>query len=258
MIGPHQKTMASPAQDTPTSSALGVRFEQTLWGEVLAAGQPDRPDSARALERLCQVYWYPIYAYLRRRGFDRHEAKDFTQGFFFYLVKKNVVQSADPGKGRFRSFLLGSLKNFVSNEQGRERALKRGGDRQFISLDEELAEGRYTHEPVDNRSPEKLFDRRWALTVLDETGRRLEKEFRKAGAEKEFAELKSFLNSDRGLAYAELATRMNRSEVALRSTVSRMRKRFRELLVEAIRETVSGPDELEAELNHLKAALREA
>jgi hypothetical protein len=111
--------MGSQAHDTPTSSALGIRFEQTLWGEVLAAGQPERPDSARALERLCGVYWYPIYAYLRRRGFERHEAKDLTQGFFFYLVKKNVVQAADPAKGRFRSFLLGTLKNFVSNEEGR-------------------------------------------------------------------------------------------------------------------------------------------
>jgi DNA-directed RNA polymerase specialized sigma24 family protein len=242
---------------TPTSSALGIRFEQTLWSEVLAAGKLDQPDSARALERLCQVYWYPIYAYLRRRGFDRHAAKDLTQGFFLYLVKKNLVQAADPEKGRFRSFLLGSLKNFVSNEEGRERALKRGGDKQLISLDEELAEGRYIHEPKDDRSPEKLFDRRWALTVLDEAGRRLEKEFKEADAEREFAELKSFLNSDRGLAYAELSARLNRSEVALRSTVSRMRRRFRELLAEVIRETVSDPAQVEAEMNHLKEALRE-
>src|SRR5688572_19516130 len=128
---------------TPTSSALGIRFEQTLWSEVLAAGKMDGPESARALERLCQVYWYPIYAYLRRRGFERPQAKDLTQGFFHYLVKKNLVQAADPEKGRFRSFLLGSLKNFVSNEEGRERALKRGGASQLVSLDEEVAEGRY-------------------------------------------------------------------------------------------------------------------
>jgi len=250
--------METRAQDTPTSSALGFRFEQTLWGEVLAAGQPDRPDSARALERLCRVYWYPIYAYLRRRGFDRHEAKDLTQGFFFYLVKKNVVQAADPEKGRFRSFLLGALKNFVSNEEGRERALKRGGGIPLLSLDEELAEGLYTHEPRDNRSPERLFDRRWALTVLDEAGRRLEKEFKEAGSDREFAELKSFLNNDRGLAYAELSARLNRSEVALRSIVSRMRKRFREFLLEVIKETVSDANQIEAEMNHLKAALRES
>jgi RNA polymerase sigma-70 factor (ECF subfamily) len=249
--------MDSQTQETPTSSALGARFEQTLWSEVLAAGQTERPDSARALERLCQVYWYPIYAYLRRRGFDRHEAKDLTQGFFFYLIRKNVVQAADPEKGRFRSFLLGSLKNFVSNEEGRQRALKRGGDTQLLSLDEELAEGRYVHEPKDTQSPEKLFDRRWALTVLDEAGRRLEKEFKETGTEREFAELKSFLSNDRGLAYAELAVRLNRSEVALRSTVSRMRKRFREFLLEVIKETVSDASQVEAEMNHLKAALRE-
>jgi RNA polymerase sigma factor (sigma-70 family) len=249
--------MDSRTRDTPTSSGFGARFEPTLWGEVLAAGRPDTPDFAQALERLCRVYWYPIYAYLRRRGFDRQEARDLTQGFFFYLVKKNVVQAADPEKGRFRSFLLGSLKNFVSNEAGRQRALKRGGDVQFISLDDELAEGRYTHEPKDDRSPEKLFDRRWALTVLEEAGARLEEEFKKAGAEREFAELKAFLNNDHGLAYAELSVRLNRSEVALRSTVSRMRKRFRELLREVIKETVSGADQVEAEMNHLKAALRE-
>ena len=247
--------METPAHDTPTSSMLGARFEQTLWGEVLAAGQPGRPDSARALERLCRVYWYPIYAYLRRRGFDRHEAKDLTQGFFFYLVRKNLVGTAAPEKGRFRSFLLGSLKNFVSNEEGRQRALKRGGGAQLISLDEEVAEGRYAHEPVDNRSPEKLFDRRWALTVLDEAARRLQNEFK--GAEAEFAALKSFLNNDRDLAYAELSARLNRSEVALRSIVSRMRKRFREFLLEVIRETVCDPSQLEAEMNDLKAALRE-
>jgi RNA polymerase sigma-70 factor (ECF subfamily) len=224
---------------------------------VLAAGQLDGPHSARALERLCQVYWYPIYAYLRRRGFDRHEAKDLTQGFFFYLVKKNVVQAADPEKGRFRSFLLGSLKNFVSNEEGRQRALKRGGGAHVFSLDEELAEGRYAHEPVDNRSPEKLFDRRWALTVLDEAGRRLEKEFKDAGAEREFTELKLFLSNDREIAYAELSTRLNRSEVALRSIVSRMRRRFREFLLSVIKETVSNPNQIEAEMTHLKAALRE-
>ena len=241
---------------TPTSSALAVRFEQTLWSEVIAAGKVG-PESARALERLCQTYWYPIYAYLRRRGFDRHEAKDLTQGFFFYLVRKNVVQAADPEKGRFRSFLLGTLKNFVSNEEGRQRAIKRGGDTQLVSLDEEMAEGRYAHEPVDARSPEKLFDRRWAMTVLDEAGRRLEKDFREMGAEREFNELKSFLNSDRGLAYAELSARLNRSEVALRSTVSRMRKRFRQLLLDVSKETVSDPAQVEAELNHLKAALRE-
>lgn len=250
--------METPAHDTPTSSALGARFQQTLWGEVLAAGRPGGPECARALERLCGVYWYPIYAYLRRRGFDRHEAKDLTQGFFFYLVKKNVVQAADPEKGRFRSFLLGSLKNFVSNEEGRQRALKRGGGAQLISLDEELAEGRYAHEPIDNRSPEKLFDRRWALTVLDEAARRLEREFKKMGHEAEFAALKSFLNNDRDLAYAELAARLNKSEVALRSIVSRMRKRFREFLLEVIKETVCDPVQLEAEMNHLKSALRDS
>ena len=242
---------------TPTSSGVGVRFEQTLWGEVLAAGQPDRPDFARALERLCRVYWYPLYAYLRRRGFDRQESRDLTQGFFLYLVRKNVVQAADPQKGRFRSFLLGSLKNFVSNEENRQRAIKRGGAAQLISLDDELAEGRYAHEPADGRSPEKLFDRRWALAALDEAGRRLENEFAEAGAGREFAELKTFLSSDRGLAYAELSARLGRSEVALRSTVSRMRKRFRECLLEVIRETVSDAAQVEEEMNHLKAVLRE-
>jgi DNA-directed RNA polymerase specialized sigma24 family protein len=252
-----ENDMEPRTRKTPTSSALGARFEQTLWSEVIAAGQLGGPDSARALERLCQVYWYPIYAYLRRRGCDRHAAKDLTQGFFFYLVKKNVVQAADPQKGRFRSFLLGTLKNFVSNEEGRERALKRGGDQQLISLDEEVAEGRYAHEPVDNRSPEKLFDRRWALTVLEEASRRLESEFKENKAEREFSELKSFLNSDRGLSYAELAVRLGRSELALRSVVSRMRRRFRELLVEVIRDTVGDASQLEAEMTHLKAALRD-
>ena len=172
-------------------------------------------------------------------------------------MKKNVVQAADPAKGRFRSFLLGTLKNFVSNEEGYRRALKRGGETPLVSLDEELAEGRYAHEPSDSMNPEKIFDRRWALTVLDEAGRRLEKEFQELGAAREFNELKAFLNSDRGLAYAEISARLGRSEVALRSTVSRMRKRFRLFLLEVIRETVSDPAQVEAELEHLKAALRD-
>jgi DNA-directed RNA polymerase specialized sigma24 family protein len=246
--------MESP---TPTSSALGIRFEQTLWSEVMAAGQAGNPDSARALERLCRVYWYPIYAYLRRRGFDPHQAKDFTQGFFYYLLKKNLVQTAAPEKGRFRSFLLGSLKNFISNEEARERAIKRGGDRQLVSLDEEVAEGRYIHEPKDERSPERLFDQRWALAVLDEAARRLEKEFYSAGMETEFTELKSFLNSNNGLPYQELATRLHRTEVGLRSIVSRMRRRFRELLLDVIRETVADPAQVQAEMDHLKSALRD-
>lgn len=247
--------MEPPTPSTPASSA-GVRFQKTLWGEVLAAGQPDRPDSARAMERLCRTYWYPIYAYLRRRGFDPHRAKDLTQGFFLYMVRKNLVQAADPEKGRFRSFLLGSLRNFVSLEEGRQRALRRGGDVQLLSLDEQAAEGRYRHEPVDNRSPEKLFDQRWAMTVLEEAGRRLEIEFREAGAARDFGELKPFLSQDRAVSYAELSVRLKRSEVALRSTVSRMRRRFRERLLEVVQETVSDPDQVEMELNHLKAALR--
>jgi len=248
--------METPTPSTPTSPG-GARFEQTRWSEVIAAGHSGEPGSARALEHLCQIYWYPIYAYLRRRGFDQHAAKDFTQGFFYYLLKKNLVQAADPEKGRFRSFLLGSLKNFLSNEQDRQRALKRGGDAPALSLDEELAEGRYAHEPKDEQSPEKLFDRRWAMTVLDEAARRLEREFVEGGAEHEFAELKSFLSSDRGLAYAELAARLHRTEVALRSTVSRMRRRFRECLLEVIRETVHSEEQVQAELHHLKAALRD-
>jgi DNA-directed RNA polymerase specialized sigma24 family protein len=249
--------MASQANNRPASTVAVARFEQTLWSEVIAAGQPDAPGFATALERLCRVYWYPIYAYLRRRGFGPEASKDLTQGFFHYLVRKNVVAAADPDKGRFRSFLLGALKNFISNEEGRERALKRGGGTLLVSLDEELAEGRYAHEPADSRSPEKLFDQRWALTVIEETARRLEAEFRADGAEREFPELKAFLNSDQGVAYAELSKRLGRSEVALRSTVSRMRRRFRELMAMVIRETVTDTAQVEAELNHLKAALRD-
>jgi RNA polymerase sigma factor (sigma-70 family) len=159
----------------------GGLFEDTLWSRVIAAGKTQLPDSRNALEELCQTYWLPIYAFLRRWGHDRQDARDLTQGFFAYVLEQKLLVKADPDRGRFRSFLLGILKNFVSNQRDWEAALKRGSQYRIVSMDEQTAEGLYAHEPATDSTPEKMFDRRWALKVLEQAMERLREEYRPAG-----------------------------------------------------------------------------
>jgi len=223
---------------------------------VLAAGRGSNPRSADALASLCETYWYPVYAFVRRQGFDADEAADLTQEFFARVLGKNCFQDADPARGRFRAFLCVSVRHFLSNERDRGRALKRGGARPPISLEVENAEGRYQLEPRDGMNPEKLFDRRWAMVLLDRALDRLRADYTAAGKTDLFAHLQDVLTGDPGgVPYREIAKTTGMSEGAVKVAVHRLRRRFRQALVAEIAETVSDPDDIDAEIRYLLDAI---
>ena len=238
------------------SAAPAASFEATRWSIVIAAGgrAADSQRAHRALEHLCTSYWYPLYAFVRRQGHSPHDAQDLTQEFFARLLTRNFLGDADPAKGRFRSFLLGALKHFLSDEWDRARAQKRGGGQQPISLDAESAETRYQLEPADESSAEKIYERRWALALLDEVLKRLRDEFTRDGKEHVFEEIKSALTGGK-VPYAEIATRLGVKEGAVRTAIHRLRTRYRDLVRAEIAETVASPADVDAEMQHLFAAL---
>lgn len=232
------------------------RFATTHWSMVSKAQHPDATGYRQALEALCCTYWYPLYTYLRHSGHRTHEAEDYTQGFFAMLLEKDRLDYADPAQGRFRSFLLASLKHFVADEQDRARAKKRGGDRQTFSLDATEAEYRYSLEPSDGLSPEKLFERSWALTVLREALVRLRVEFAESEKQGLFEQLKSYLQGNEDMrSYAETAAALGMTEGAVRVAVHRLRQRYGQLVRREIAQTVAGPDQVDEELRQLFAAL---
>jgi len=223
---------------------------------VLTAGHDSSPGAQDALEKLCRTYWYPLYAYVRRQGHNVEQAQDLTQGFFARLLARNYLALADPERGRFRSFLLASLKNFLANEWRRTSRPKRGGGQRFIPLDSGEAEGRYGLEPVDEASPDKLYEKRWAAIVLEQAMERLHEEFRVTRRERLFEELKVFIWGDRNMAsQTEVAARLEMSEGAVNAAVHRLRRRYRELLREQIAHTVASPAEIDEELRYLKKVL---
>jgi RNA polymerase sigma factor (sigma-70 family) len=246
---------ASHATSTDGMRSDGV-FEDTLWSRVFAAGRNDLPHCAKALEELCRAYWLPIYAFLRRWGHDRQDAHDLTQGFFAYLLEQNLIARADPDRGRFRSFLLGVLRNYASDEQDRVRAIKRGGNHKIVSIDEETAEGFYANEPATDLTPERLFERRWAIAVLEQAMERLKVEYHSAGMDGLFVEMRPWLTGDHDSGFAELGRRLQKSQGAVRVLVCRFRERFRKLIRTVIADTVTNVDEVETELRHLQEALR--
>jgi RNA polymerase sigma factor (sigma-70 family) len=227
-------------------------FPSTHWSVVLAT-HADNPARARdALEKLCAVYWYPLYAFLRRRGHQPADAEDLVQGFIAHLLERQFFQSADPEKGRFRSYLLASLNHFVADVADRAGRLKRGAGRPLLALDAVMAERRYALEPADSCDPERLYERRWALTLLDTVLQRLEAEAAENGSTSLFRRIKGVLQGDRkGTPYAQLAAQLGMSEAALTMTVHRLRRRYRELVREEIIRTVSCPVEIEEEMRHL-------
>jgi RNA polymerase sigma factor (sigma-70 family) len=225
---------------------------------VIAAGADVTSTGAReALTALCESYWYPLYAFLRSRGHPVQDAEDLTQAFFAQLLEKRTLRHADRGRGRFRSFLLTSLTNFAANERDKEAAQKRGGGVPAISLEFENAEGRFQLEPATDETPEKIFDRRWAITLLDHVLARLTAEMIRTGKESQFERLKTYLIGDQPqLSYAENASILGVSEGAIRVAVHRLRRRFRDLIRDEIAHTVSSPEEIEDELHHLWKAIR--
>ena len=222
----------------------------------MAAGQTCSPRAAAALETLCRTYWYPLYSYVRRRGYSPEDAQDLTQGFFARLLQKNYPAEADRAKGKFRSFLLLTLNHFLLDERARAHTLKRGGGQVFISLDQPTPEDRYRLEVADNLSPETLFERRWAQTLLDQALLRLRAEFATAGKAEHYEVLKTFGPGEQTtLSYAEAAGRLGVSEGTVRMMIHRLRQRHRELVREEIAQTVSTAAEIDEELRHLIAVI---
>jgi RNA polymerase sigma factor (sigma-70 family) len=245
------------AASEPPGSAVAHQFANTRWSLVAAAGQRRSPQSQEALATLCRIYWYPLYAYARRHLPSAHDAQDLTQEFFAQLLEKDYLQAADPRRGKFRSFLLTAFKHFLSRERERAKAQKRGGGRRLISLDFQLGESRYHREPVDHATPERLYERGWALAILEQTLARLRQELTNAGKEKLFECLKGALAGEgMQVSYAQVAEELGISEQAVKVAVYRMRRRYQELLRAEIAQTVASPEEVEEELRDLFAAIQ--
>lgn len=237
--------------------AHGDRFATTHWSMVASAGGSRSSEAGRALATLCEHYWFPLYAFVRRTGYSADDAQDLTQEFFARLLADNYLATADRQRGRFRSFLLGAMKHFLANQARRQRAQKRGGRQPLISLDLHSGEHRYHQiEPVDHLTPERLYEKRWAMTVLDLVLGRLRDEFLAAGKLKQFDALKPFLAGGTAKpAYRLVADDLGMSEGAVKVAVHRLRRRYRHLLKEEIARTIVDPETLEDELGELLAAL---
>jgi RNA polymerase sigma-70 factor (ECF subfamily) len=231
-------------------------FATTHWSLVLAAADPQAPQAQAALATLCQNYWFPLYAYVRRQGRNPQDAQDLTQEFFARLLASHLVAAADRKRGRFRSFLLASFKHFLMHEWEKGQAHKRGGHCQIIPWEAQAGESRYTLEPADHATADKAFDRRWALVLLEKVVDRLRADYAAGGRAELFDRLKPALTGEKGLPpYAELARRMGLTEGALKVAVHRLRQRYGELLREEIAQTVASPDEIQDELHCLFEAL---
>lgn len=246
------------ADDSSSVPAGGAVFATTHWSVILQAGGSKSAAAAIALARLYQTYWYPLYAYVRRQGRDHEMAQDLIQELFLSLQEKSQLSSVGPEKGRFRSYLLSSMNHLLANEWHKARRQKRGGGLVPVSLDDLQAEQRYELEPADPRTPETLFERRWALALLDRVMVRLAEEWRAAGKAEAFEVIKGFLSGDQDApGYAETGAGLGMSEGAARVAVHRLRQRYRELLRDEIGQTVESAGDAEDELRHLLAALRE-
>lgn len=231
---------------------VGVGFTTTSWSQVLTAVEGSGAEARRAMAELCEAYWYPLYAYIRRHGHDPEEARDLTQAYFVYLLEKEVLRGVDPAAGRFRTYLLNSLQYFLSHEREKAQALKRGGDTRTLSLDSEAAETRYGYEPADELTPEQVFEHRWAMTVLERTMERLRTESGEGDDRRQFERLQGYLTGQEPhIPYREVAAELEMTEGAIRGAVHRLRRRFGRLLLEEIAETVSDPADVEDEARHM-------
>ena len=249
-------TMRAESQTIPSHAGSDSAFQNTLWSQVYAAGGLDASTSEKALEILCRTYWKPIYFFLLRSGKEHHQAKDLTQGFFAYVLEKGLIQTATREKGRFRSFLLGVLKHFVSNERRRHFAEKRGGRQNFVSLDQEMEDAKPRIQPATDRTPDQEFERRWALDVLAQALERLKSEYERAGCLDLYRALHPFLSGENPSSYRVLAEQLGKTEDALRTQVTRFRRRFRDYLRAVIADTLSDLSQLDEELEHFKQVLR--
>jgi RNA polymerase sigma factor (sigma-70 family) len=249
---------SSAGSCTPPSSAGGAGmgvFATTHWSVVLSAQGKESARSAEALETLCRAYWYPLYAFARRSGHNAGDAEDLTQGFFARLLEKDYIKSAVRERGRFRTFLLVALKRFLANEWDRQHAQKRGGFAPVVTIDPEAAESRFNAEPTHDLQPDLLYDRQWAVTLLDRAMARLREEYASSGRASLFEFLGNCLAGDESaLPYAEIAVQLKLTEAAVKMAVHRLRGRYREMLRAEIAETVASPAEIEEEIRQLFSA----
>ena len=246
----------SPSDDS--DAGKGGQFTTTCWSAVLLSGQSQAPGSDLAREEFCQLYWYPLYAFIRRRGYNAEDARDLTQGFFLFIFDHKALRRATPTKGKFRSFLLGSLKNYLSNEYQRENAIKRGGKIDFVSVDFSDGEDRYSREPTDSPTPEKIFDANWALTLLERAIVRLKEEYSAKGKATVFETLTPFLDvsgAAQAPSYKIVAEKLRVSDPGVKTLIHRFRKRYSEILREAVAQTVTDPGEIDDEIRSLCEAL---
>lgn len=231
------------------------RFPTTRWTLVVSAGDSHHVDADQAFSSLCELYWQPVYAFIRRCGYSADAAQDLTQGFFTSLLEKHYVGRASPDKGRFRSFLLGSLKHYLHDERDRDTAKKRGGGQHPLQLDFVEGEELYRREPVDREDPERIFERQWISGLVLRVLAKLEKESAESGKRERFDQLKPFLVESREAPYDELASRLNMNSTALKVAIHRLRKRYRELFRFEIADTVATPGEVDDEIRHLLQVL---
>lgn len=254
-LAPVNTSAPTNRPETTSAGMVACRrpvFVTTHWSVVLSAQDSSSPQSNQALETLCRAYWFPLYAFVRRLGHGPHDAQDLTQDFFARVLEKGYLKAADRERGRFRTFLLVALKRFLANEWDRQHAQKRGGGAAIVSIDQELAESRFAAEPSHQLQPDLLFDRQWALTLLECTMTRLHDEYLSTGRAKLFELLRGCLAKDESaLPYAEIASRLNLTEAAVKMAVQRLRARYREILRAEIADTVATPDEVEEEIRHL-------
>lgn len=242
------------ADSLPPAAA---EFQSTHWSLVAAAADPRAEGARTALAELCAAYWYPLYAFLRRRGHGPDEAEDLTQGFFAELLDHGYLATADRERGKFRTFLLTAASRYAGKEQARATAQKRGGGQTVLALDFQEGENRYLREPADHWTAQRLFDRRWALTLLDRTLAELRREFAAAGKAVQFDELKIYLTGESGAPpLAAAAARLGLTEGAVKIAVHRLRERYRDRLRREVAQTVSSADEIRDEMHLLLAALR--
>ena len=247
---PHQ---TSHNLNLDSTAGMSPQFQPTQWTLVRVAGS-DSTDSRQALEKLCRAYWYPIYAFIRRNGRAPHDAQDLTQDFFLRLLETNSIGRADPGRGKFRTFLLGALKHFLTDTYRKATAAKRGGRLQVVSLDEMQAEERYQFEAVEARTPEQLFERAWPMALLENAMARLRQEFSEAGKARQFQVLKVFLSEEGSdTAYERAGAQLNANGRTVAVAVHRIRRRFKHVVRSAIADTVSTPDEIDEEFQRLFA-----
>jgi RNA polymerase sigma factor (sigma-70 family) len=242
----------------PKTHALGAQqFATTMWTVVLNARNASDASSEAALQTLCRTYWQPLYFFVRRQGYEPADAEDLTQGFFARLLEKNYLHQVGPEKGRFRSFLLVALRHFISDERDHARALKRGGGKTHLAFDVESAELAYAKEFALQSTPEKLFERRWAISVLAQAQTRLQNECESSGKLVLYRELGPEAAMDSREGYAAVAKRLGLSESAVKSAAFRLRRRYQELIREEIAQTIAAPEEVEAEIRHLLRVLSE-